>query len=115
MKKLFYLLLLFGLVAMSQPNFAQFSDYSTKFGLQINGLLPDTEFDKDLRAENADFKFSYLGRLFLRFELGGEILEAEVGAGYGSLSGVDFTNSEWKTTIIPLDFRLILRDRKSVV
>jgi len=108
MKKLFYLLLLFGLVAMSQPNFAQFSDYSTKFGLQINGLLPDTEFDKDLRPDDADFKFSYLGRLFIRFELGTESLEAELGGGYGSLSGVDFNNNEWKTTIIPFDFRLIL-------
>jgi outer membrane protein OmpA-like peptidoglycan-associated protein/opacity protein-like surface antigen len=108
MKKLFYLLVLLGLVAMSQPNYAQFNDYSTKFGLQFHGLLPDTEFDKDLRPADADFKFSYLGRVFLRFELGTEILEGEVGAGYGTLTGVDFTNSEWKTTIIPLDFRLIL-------
>ena len=108
MKKIFYLFVLFGLVVISQHIQAQFSDYTTKFGLQINGLLPDTEFDKDGIPDNADFKFSYLGRLFLRFELGTEILEAEVGGGYGSLSGVDFTNSEWKTTIIPLDFRLIL-------
>jgi len=108
MKKLLYFLILLGLVLMSQPNYAQFSDYSTKFGLQINGLLPDTEFDKDLRPDNADFKFSYLGRLFLRFELGTEILEAEIGAGYGKLTGVDFTNNEWETTIIPFDFRLIL-------
>lgn len=108
MKKLIYSLLLLCLAAISQPIHAQFSDYSTKFGLQLNGLLPDTEFDKKGIPDNADFKFSYLGRIFLRFELGTEILEGEVGAGYGSLSGVDFTNSEWKTTIIPIDFRLIL-------
>ncbi len=108
MKKIIYLLIILGLVAMSQPNHAQFSDYTTKFGLQINGLLPDTEFDKAGIPDDADFRFSYLGRLFMRFELGTEILEAEVGAGYGSLSGVDFTNIEWKTTIIPLDLRLIL-------
>jgi outer membrane protein OmpA-like peptidoglycan-associated protein len=108
MKKLIYSLMLLGLFVSNQQTYAQFSDYSTKFGLQINGLLPDTEFDKDLRSDNADFKFSYLGRLFFRFELGTEILEAEAGAGYGTLTGVDFTNSEWKTTIIPLDIRLIL-------
>jgi outer membrane protein OmpA-like peptidoglycan-associated protein/opacity protein-like surface antigen len=108
MKKLNYIIVLVGLAVLSQPTFAQFNDYATKFGLQINGLLPDTEFDKAGIPENADSKFSYLGRLFMRFELGTKILEAEVGAGYGSLSGVDFTNSEWKTTIIPLDLRLIL-------
>jgi outer membrane protein OmpA-like peptidoglycan-associated protein/opacity protein-like surface antigen len=107
MKKLIYILVLIGLSGISQTLQAQFNDYSTKFGFQINGLLPDTEFDKDLRPDGADFKFSYLGRLFMRFELGTEILETELGAGYGTLSGVDFTNSEWKTTIIPLDIRLI--------
>ena len=107
MKKLFYLLVLLGLVAMSQPNYAQFNDYTTKFGFQVNGLLPDTEFDKDLRPDGASFEFSYLARLFMRFELGTDVLETEIGAGYGSLSGVDFTNSKWRTTIIPLDLRLI--------
>lgn len=107
MKKLFYLAVVIGLVVLSQPINAQFNDYNTKFGFQLNGLLPDTEFDKDLRPDGADFKFSYLGRLFMRFELGTPILETEIGAGYGRLSGVDFTNSEWKTTIIPLDLRLI--------
>lgn len=108
MKHLTYFLLLVCFIAMNQPSQAQFSDYKTKFGLQINGLLPDTEFDKDLKVDDADFKFSYLGRLFMRFELGTEALEAEVGAGYGTLTGVDFGNNEWKTTIIPLDLRLIL-------
>jgi len=107
MKKLFYLLVLLGLVAMSQPNYAQFNDYTTKFGFQVNGLLPDTEFDKDLRHAEAGYEFSYLARLFMRFELGTDVLETEIGAGYGSLSGVDFTNSKWRTTIIPLDLRLI--------
>jgi outer membrane protein OmpA-like peptidoglycan-associated protein/opacity protein-like surface antigen len=108
MKKFVYLLILFGLVALSQPNLAQFSDYSTKFGIQFNGLLSDTEFDKDLKPDDADTKIGYLGRLFLRFELGTEALEVEVGAGYGTLSGVDFDNNEWKTTILPIDLRLIL-------
>ncbi|GAB4285988.1 MAG: hypothetical protein Kow0098_00650 [Ignavibacteriaceae bacterium] len=104
---IFLLLLLIITLCTSVTN-AQFSDYTTKFGIQFNGLLPDTEFDKDLKPDNADFKFSYLGRLFLRFELGTEALEAEFGAGYGTLTGVDFNNSEWKTNIIPIDLRLIL-------
>lgn len=108
MKKLIYFLVLIGLVALTQPTLAQFNDYTTKYGFQINGLLPDTEFDKDLRpSAYAGFEFSYLTRLFMRFELGTEILETEIGAGYGSLSGVDFTNSKWRTTIVPFDIRLI--------
>lgn len=107
MKKIIYMLALIGLFGIIHPLQAQFNDYNTKFGFQFNGLLPDTEFDKDLRPDGADIKFSYLGRLFMRFELGTEILETELGAGYGTLSGVDFTNNEWKTTIIPLDIRLI--------
>lgn len=65
MKKLIYSLILICLAATSQPIHAQFSDYSTKFGLQLNGLLPDTEFDKKGIPNNADFKFSYLGRIFI--------------------------------------------------
>ena len=52
---------------------AQFNDYTSKFGIQINGLLPDTEFDKDLRPDDADLKLSYLGRVFLRFEFFTEV------------------------------------------
>ena len=89
-------------------SYSQFDDYSTKIGVQFNGLLPDTEFDKENKVSNADFKFSYLGRLFLRFELIKQFIETEVGAGYGTFAGVDFTNSEYKTEIIPLDLRFIL-------
>jgi outer membrane protein OmpA-like peptidoglycan-associated protein/opacity protein-like surface antigen len=105
---LIYLVVIIALsFAIHNSSFAQFNDYSTKLGIQLNGLLSDTEFDKDLKPDNADFKFSYLGRLFLRFELASAI-EAEVGAGYGSLAGVDFGNNEWKTTLIPFDLRFIL-------
>ena len=87
---------------------AQFNDYSTKIGVQFNGLLPDTEFDKEFKVSSGDFKFSYLGRLFFRFELIKQFIETEAGAGYGLYTGVDFKNSEYKTEIIPLDLRFIL-------
>lgn len=89
-------------------SYSQFDDYSTKIGGQLHGLFPDTEFEGEKKSSNADFKFSYLGRLFLRLELIKQFVEAELGAGYGSLAGVDFTNAEYKTEIIPLDLRLIL-------
>ena len=92
----------------TSTSYSQFDDYSTKIGVQFNGLLPDTEFEKENKVSNADFKFSYLGRLFLRFELIKQFVETEVGAGYGSIAGVDFTNSEYKTEIIPLDLKFIL-------
>lgn len=92
----------------SNTSFTQFNDYTIKTGFQINGLLPDTEFEKELKVTSADFKFSYLGRLFLRTELIKQIIETEVGVGYGSYAGVDFKNSEYNTEIIPLDLRLIL-------
>ncbi len=95
-------------VITSVNSYAQFNDYTIKLGVQANALLSDTEFDKDLRPSNADFKFSGLGRLFLRFEFFTEALEAEVGGGFGRLAGVDTENKNWWTYIIPFDFRFIL-------
>ncbi len=89
-------------------SYAQFNDYTIKLGVQANAILTDTEFDKDLRPSDADFKFSGLGRLFLRFEFFTEALEAEVGGGFGRLAGVDTENMNWWTYIIPFDVRLIL-------
>ena len=102
----FLLLLFVGLPLTS--SFSQFNDYKTKIGIQLNGLLPDTEFEKEFKVSGADFRLSYLGRILLRFELIKEFIESEVGAGYGILSGVDFSNAEYKTEIIPLDLRLVL-------
>jgi len=89
-------------------SFAQFNDYTVKLGLQGHVLLPDTEFDKDLRPDSADYKFSGLGRAFVRFEFFTEVVEVEVGGGFGKLAGVDFNNDNWWTYIIPLDARVIL-------
>ena len=47
-------------------SYAQFNDYTAKIGLQFNGLLPDTEFDKDQKVDDADFKFSYSARAFFK-------------------------------------------------
>ncbi len=105
--KLFLLIILL-FVIKSANIYAQFNDYTIKLGVQANGILTDTEFDKELRPSNADFKFSGLGRLFLRFEFFTEILEAEVGGGFGRLAGVDTDNNNWWTYIIPFDFRFIL-------
>ena len=89
-------------------SYAQFNNYKGKFGLNLNVLVPDTEFDKDLRPSDAPFKFSFLGRTFVRFELITNVIETEVGAGFGRLSGVDTNNKNWWTYIIPLDLRFIV-------
>ena len=44
MKRLIYLLVILGLVALSQPNFAQFKDWGTKFGVRGSILFPENEF-----------------------------------------------------------------------
>jgi len=98
----------FIMLLFKSTSYSQFNDYGTKIGVQLNGLFPDTEFDKELKISTADFKFSYLGRVLFRFELIKQFIETELGAGYGNLSGVDFKNGEYKTELIPLDLRVIL-------
>ena len=102
------LLLLMNFVVFQTNSLSQFNDYTAKVGLQFNGLLPDTEFDKDLKPNDADFKFSYLVRAFVRFEFFTPVVETEIGAGFGQLRGVDFNNQEWNTNMIPVDLRFIL-------
>jgi len=103
-----FLLIIFLFVITSVNSYSQFNDYTIKLGVQVNALLSDTEFDKELRPSDADFQFSGLGRLFLRFEFFTEALEAEVGGGFGRLAGVDTENKNWWTYIVPFDFRFIL-------
>ena len=87
---------------------AQFNDYSLKLGLQANGLVTDTEFDKENRPPDPKYKFSGLGRLFIRFEFFTPVVEMEIGGGFGRLAGLDTTNSNWWTYIIPGDLRFII-------
>ena len=103
MKKssLFFILVFLTFTLSNQQVFSQFNDYSIKFGLQGNGLLPATEF------ENNDVQVSFLGRGFLRFELS-HAFDIELGAGYGRLSGTDNVKSYWETSLLPFDIRLLL-------
>lgn len=107
-----YLNFLIPLIAIlfiaSIKTYPQLNDYNMKFGIQFNGLFPDTEFEKELKTKNADFKFSYLGRAFFRFELITQLIEFEFGAGYGSIAGVDYENYEYRTELAPFDIKLIL-------
>jgi outer membrane protein OmpA-like peptidoglycan-associated protein/opacity protein-like surface antigen len=107
MKKLYFLILTIFLIIQT-ASFGQFNDYTAKFGIRGNGLLPDTEFDKDLKPTDADFKFSFSGEAFVRFELFTQALETEIGAGYGRLAGVDFNKNNWWTYIIPINLKLIV-------
>ncbi|HCY76083.1 MAG TPA: hypothetical protein DHV28_09200 [Ignavibacteriales bacterium] len=115
MKKLVYLLVLIGLVAMSQPNQAQFKDWGTKFGIRGSILFPENEFANMGFGGNDNFSFdwfkaSYLGEAFFGFELT-KALEMSINGGYGKYAGkayfdnADVTFGEYETTIIPISLR----------
>lgn len=102
-----FLLLIIFFVSVSTSQ-GQFNDYTVKLGLQANGLLPDTEFDKENKPKDPEYKFSGVGRLFLRFEFFTPVVEMEVGGGFGRLAGIDTAKNNWWTYMIPLDARVIL-------
>src|ERR1043166_5492547 len=87
---------------MPLTTLCQIHDYEGKLGLQINGALPATEF-----WESAGVKGSHLTRAFGRFGLS-SALQVELGAGYGSLAGLDFKQAYYRTQIIPLDLRFMV-------
>ncbi len=102
----FALLLTF--ILLTSTSLAQFNDYTLKLGLQANGILTDTEFDKENKPTNPEYKFSGLGRLFVRFEFFTPVVEMEAGGGFGRLAGIDTAYNNWWTYIIPIDLRVIL-------
>jgi outer membrane protein OmpA-like peptidoglycan-associated protein len=114
MKKLIYLFVIIGLVAMSQQSYAQFKDWGTKFGIRGSILFPENEFANLGFSGNDNtsfdwFKMSYLGEAFFGFELS-PALELSINGGYGKYAGVamqaegtDF--GEYETTIIPISLR----------
>lgn len=110
MKKLVYFLVLFGLIAMSQPNQAQFKDWGTKFGARYNMLMPQNEFPNMGFGGNDKFTFdnytmSWLLEGFVGFELM-PVLELDVNAGYGSYAGFQFNyEGYYKSEIIPVNLR----------
>jgi outer membrane protein OmpA-like peptidoglycan-associated protein len=85
---------------------AQFHDYNVKYGFQGHLLVPSTEFDSEL------YRLSLLGRGFVKFELN-SYLETEFGIAIGELNGIDYTFSNWSTSLIPADVRLIFSPSKS--
>ncbi|MCW8818059.1 MAG: OmpA family protein, partial [Ignavibacteriaceae bacterium] len=104
----FILLFAFIFFLHTSKSVGQFNDYTLKLGLQANGLLSDTEFDKENRPSDPKYKFSGLGRLFIRFEFFTPVIETEIGGGFGKLAGLDTTNGNWWTYIIPADLRFII-------
>lgn len=84
----------------------QFHDYNVKYGIQGHLLVPSTEFDSEL------YRVSSLARGFVKFELN-SYLETEFGIAVGKLNGIDFSYSNWSTSLIPADLRLIFSPSKS--
>jgi outer membrane protein OmpA-like peptidoglycan-associated protein/opacity protein-like surface antigen len=110
MNKLVYLLVVFGLIAMSQPNQAQFKDWGTKFGARYNILLPQNEFQNvgfgvNDKLSFSDYTMSWLLEGFVGFELT-PALEMDINAGYGSYAGFDDLKGYYKSEIIPVSLRL---------
>jgi len=114
MKKIVYLFVIVGLVAMSQHNYAQFKDWGTKFGIRGSILFPENSFANLGFSGNDNtsfdwFKASYLGEAFFGFELS-KALELSINAGYGKYAGVAMKEEgtdfgEYETTIIPIALR----------
>mgnify|MGYP001279794220 CR=1 FL=1 len=116
MKKLVYLFIIVGLVAMSQQNYAQFKDWGTKFGIRGSILFPENEFANLGFSGNDNtsfdwFKASWLGEAYFGFELT-KALELSINGGYGKYSGKAIfddanvtTFGEYETTIIPIHLR----------
>ncbi len=115
MKKLIYLLVILGLVAMSQPNYAQFKDWGTKFGFRGSVLFPENAFANLGFSGNDDFSFdwfkaSWLGEGFFAVELN-NALELSLNAGYGKYAGWAYFDNpdagfgEYESSIIPISLR----------
>jgi outer membrane protein OmpA-like peptidoglycan-associated protein len=115
MKKQIYTFVILGLIAMSQPNIAQFKDWGTKFGLRGSILFPENEFANLGFSGNDNtsfdwFKTSYLAEGYFAVELN-NALEMSINAGYGKYAGLAYfddpnvTNGEYETTIIPITLR----------
>jgi len=115
MKKLIYLLVILGLVAMSQPNYAQFKDWGTKFGFRGSVLFPENAFANLGFSGNDNFSFdwfktSWLAEGLFAVELN-NALELSLNAGYGKYAGLAYfddpnvTNGEYESSIIPISLR----------
>lgn len=115
MKRLFYLLVILGLVGLSMPNLAQFRDWGTKFGVRGSILFPENEFANLGFSGNDNtsfdwFKASWLAEGFFAVEIT-DALEVSINAGYGKYAGkayfdnVDQQFGEYESSIIPITLR----------
>jgi outer membrane protein OmpA-like peptidoglycan-associated protein len=106
MNKLSKLTLMLLLLILALPSFAQ---EKPSFGLQFNLLLPSNEFPMKEK-----YKLSYSAKALYRFDLSSKFM-GQVGAGYGEYAGLDFVHHYYKSTLVPVDFRLMwLLSHKSV-
>jgi outer membrane protein OmpA-like peptidoglycan-associated protein len=79
-----------------------FAQDKPSFGLQFNYLLPSNEYPLKNRI-----KLAYSAEGLFRFDLSDRFL-GQVGAGYANYSGLDFDHYYYKTSLYPLDFRIML-------
>jgi outer membrane protein OmpA-like peptidoglycan-associated protein len=98
-----FIIVIILLMIVSVPTFSQATDNKLWGGIQVNGLLPATEFNYD-----NGLKSSYLVRGLARYQFS-DLVTVELGMGYGILSGFDFNKKYWGTEIIPVDVRLLLK------
>ena len=53
----------------SSTSYPQFNDYGSKIGVQLNGLLPDTEFEKEFKVLPVILNFPIWEDSFLDLKL----------------------------------------------
>ncbi len=115
MKKLIYTFVILGLIAMSQPNIAQFKDWGTKFGFRGGILFPENAFANLGFSGNDNFSFdwfkaSWLGEGYFAVELN-NAFEMSLNAGYGKYAGKAYFDNpvpgfgEYESSIIPISLR----------
>ena len=103
--KIYILVLIMLSFCFSLNSQAQFKEWGAKIGLRYHQLLPVNEFNSIEEISLSNYQFSWLAQGFLAFELT-KATELQLAAGYGFYRGSDFSNSVYRTDIIPLDLRL---------
>lgn len=90
---------------ISSEALSQFKEWGTKIGFRYSQILPVNEFNKIETLTLKNYQFAWLGEAFLAFELT-EATELQLTSGYGFYRGSDFTNSIYRTDIIPVYLNL---------
>lgn len=87
----------------SMLTFAQSKTDKVKVGVQFNPFIAANEFPLESRI-----KSSFVARGLVRFGLS-QYLNGEVGAGYGQYAGYATYKDYYKSIIVPVDFRLLIK------